>query len=162
MRANIVQMGNFSRWHVMTKDGGIAGYNSYMAFQPDLKLGIFAGMSSTVGGYAPFFSDIPNILGFDIVPPFHEYLSRHQPSGLPPNPGDYVGNYTVITTWGKYQRVNYFFVGRYKNGGPLGDILYGFASTGAVGPPMCLHRPGCPLRCPRRPGAVQRHQRFPM
>jgi hypothetical protein len=80
MRANIVQMTNFSRWHVMSKDGGIVGYNRYMAFQPDLKLGIFAAMTTTVGGYVPFFSQVPNIIGLDIVPPFYSYLGKHQPS----------------------------------------------------------------------------------
>jgi hypothetical protein len=68
--------------------------------QPELKLAIFAGMTSTVGGYAPFFSQVPNILGFDIVPPMYEYLLRHQPSLLPPTPSDFVGTYTLSTTWG--------------------------------------------------------------
>ena len=33
MRAYIVQMGNFSQFYIVTKDGGIPGYNSYIALQ---------------------------------------------------------------------------------------------------------------------------------
>lgn len=33
MRANIVQLGNFSQFYIVTKDGGIPGYNSYIALQ---------------------------------------------------------------------------------------------------------------------------------
>lgn len=46
---------------------------------------------------------------------------------------------------GKFERLNYFYVARYKNGGPAGDVLYGRASSEAIGPPMCLSFPGCPL-----------------
>eukprot|EP01050_Picozoa_sp_SAG11_P021691 SAG11_NODE_3913_length_2151_cov_2.068226_1_plen_451_part_10 len=33
MRANIVQMSNFSQFYIVTKDGAIPGYNSYIALQ---------------------------------------------------------------------------------------------------------------------------------
>ena len=52
---------------------------------------MFAAMTSTVGGYAPFFRDVPNILGLDVVPAMHDYLSRNQPSLLPPAPSDFIG-----------------------------------------------------------------------
>ena len=38
MRANMAStMGNFSRFHIVTKDGGITGYDAYLLFQPELK-----------------------------------------------------------------------------------------------------------------------------
>ena len=144
MRANMANMGNFSRFHLMIKDGGITGYDAYLAFQPDFKLGMFAAMSTSGGGYAPFFDDVPHILAFDIIPPLNAYMAQHQPSRLPPTVSDFVGNYTLVTHWGKFQRTNWFSV-RHLATGPSGSgVLYGLGHP-PIAPPMCTSHPGCPL-----------------
>ena len=121
-----------SRFHILTKGGGIVGYDAFLALQPELKLGIFAAMSTGGGpAYAPFYDDVPEILAFDVMPPLHAYLKQHQPSRLPPNPPEYVGNFSVDTTWGRFTRTNYLLVQRAD--GPHGnDVLYARGSGNSV------------------------------
>ena len=86
-------LSNFSRYYLISKDGSIPGYNSQMVLQPDLKLGLFASMTTGEGRSVPFFSDVLVELGLKLVPSVLAYLTSVQPTKLPPAPADYLGTY---------------------------------------------------------------------
>ena len=70
------------------------GYNSQMVIQPDMKLGIFATMSTGSSREGPFFTDTITAFAFGLLPKFYDYLvAQPQPSRLPPSPDDFVGVY---------------------------------------------------------------------
>ena len=70
------------------------GYNSQMVIQPDMKLGIFATMSTGSSREGPFFTDTITAFAFGLLPKFYDYLvAQPQPSRLPPSPADFVGVY---------------------------------------------------------------------
>lgn len=72
------RMAEFPRFNLFSKDGSVPGFNSQLVFQPELKLGLFAAMSTGPGGRenVPFFSDTLTTL-FSALPSLHgEYLSE--------------------------------------------------------------------------------------
>lgn len=76
------------------KDGSVPGYNAQLVVQPDLKLGLFAAMSTGPGGReVPFFADVLVELGLEVVPAMAKYLQNVQPSKLPPVPEAFCGTY---------------------------------------------------------------------
>ena len=49
------------------KDGSVPGYNAQLVVQPDLKLGLFAAMSTGPDGReVPFFADVLVELGLEV------------------------------------------------------------------------------------------------
>jgi len=97
----IPPMKNFSRFFIISKDGSVPGYNSQLALQPDLKLGLFASMTTGGSREVPsFFSDVLMTLAFQAAPLMYSYLEGVQPSKLPPSPQDYLGEYRGRVTGG--------------------------------------------------------------
>lgn len=60
----------------MSKDGSVPGYNAQLVIQPELKLGLFAAMSTGESREVPFFSDVLSLLGMGVAPHFYEYLNK--------------------------------------------------------------------------------------
>ena len=140
----------------MSKDGSVPGYNAQMVVQPELKLGLFAAMSTGESRVAPFFSDVLSLLGMGVVPHFYEYLSkieaqrsRTRPcnddgsesgccslcafgTGLPPSPEDYEGKYLGSVPGGQIA----LSIGRSAQGSMGDTVLYVLANEGMGWPPM--------------------------
>ena len=65
-----------------------------MVLQPDMKLGIFATMSTGSSREGPFFTDTITAFAFGLLPKFYDFLvAQPHPSRLPPSPDDFVGMY---------------------------------------------------------------------